>query len=116
MRVKIGLTWGHPRPGGTVPLVPYASTPLPQRSEGNDTLSPDSLIGVPKEIQYQTFWRGNLLPNTTIHTVDHAQWLKFRTQDQLQPQRSGFTFGRQLSQTTAAAVIARWHDLWTKQQ
>lgn len=109
-------TYASPPPGGERPFTTYPSGPLPQRNEGLDTRAPQSYIGIPKPVEFQTFWAGNQLPGiTTLPASTHTAWIRVRGQDQTVPQLKGGAFGRTLGQLGTSRLIERWHQLWTNQ-
>src|SRR5215469_4253075 len=96
-----------------IPLVPMTGVPMRERLEGNDYTNYSQPI--PREFQFQSYWRGNQVPIATIQTTAHPYWIHFRTLDQVVPQQKQGSFNLTLGQQQSASIIERWHQLWQSQ-
>jgi hypothetical protein len=114
--MPFGVKLFHHIPANVAPrLMELPSNPLPQRMSARDTNAwrepkPSSVEN------YLTFWNGNQLPGSYMHTVPHAAWIAVSSQDDLQPQYRGGGFGTVMSQLQTAQFIGNWHNFWNNLQ
>lgn len=103
--------------GAIAKLGQLISRPLPQRMSYQDTTNyAAQLPAVPWEMNlapYQTYWMGNQLPGTFIHTQAHANLVNVRSPGLLMPNFQGAgTYGQVMGQVATTSLVARWHQLW----
>lgn len=102
--------------GAIARLGQLISRPLPERMDYQDTTNYSAQLPMGVEMNlapYQTFWMGNQLPGTWIHTPAHANIVNVRSPGLLTPSFQGAgTYGQVMGQVATTSLVAKWHQLW----
>lgn len=91
------------------------SNPLPQRMSARDTRTWVEPLPFSTD-NYLTFWHGNQLPGSYMHVTPHAAWIAVSSQDDLQPQYRGGSFGQVMGQLETAQLVQSWRLMWQNLQ
>ncbi len=98
----------------------FASKPFPQRLSAQDSQEyqqPMPALG--PLAPYLTYWKGNQLPGSFIHTADPIQfWSSVQTKAVLYnsspyaAQRTGGQFNKVAGVESSAQIVAQWRLAW----